>query len=204
MDRVEGLPVSPRGLANDDEAGEGRRLTGMQLPDVSLHSTDGAVTNVSKLRDPAVLFFYPMMGSPDRPPPEGWGDIPGARGCTSQACNLRDNISRIYHLGIQQILGISSQGRQEQIEAVERLGLPYALVSDANFEIADRLRLPTFRVGELRYHRRLSLLVKDARIEHVFYPVVSPDRHAEEITNFLEVRGRRRARFKDADAGHSG
>ena len=45
----------------------------------------------------------------------------------------------------------------------------------------DALRLPTFEAAGQTLLRRISLLVRDGRIEHIWYPVFPPDRHADEV-----------------------
>ena len=43
-----------------------------------------------------VSYVYPRTGSPDRPVPDGWDAIPGARGCTPQSCAFRDHGAEFY------------------------------------------------------------------------------------------------------------
>lgn len=64
----------------DDGAAD--HLRGMTLPDVSLPATDGAVVSLAALQGRSVIFAYPRTGRPDVALPDGWNDIPGARGCT--------------------------------------------------------------------------------------------------------------------------
>jgi peroxiredoxin len=57
--------------------------------------------------------------------------------------------------------------------------------------LADALALPTFDADGRRFYKRLTLVVRDATVEHVFYPVFPPDRHAAEVLDWLtERRGR--------------
>ena len=68
----------------------------------------------------------------------------------------------------------------------ERLHLPYPVLSDADLELTTALRLPTFRAADgPRLIRRLTLVVRDGTIEHVFYPVFPPDRSAEPVLDWL-------------------
>jgi peroxiredoxin len=71
---------------------------------------------------------------------------------------------------------------------VTRLGVPFALISDAAFELQRALRLPTFAAGGERYLTRLTLIVQDGRIGRAFYPVHPPDRHAREVLDWLAAR----------------
>ena len=79
------------------------------------------------------------------------------------------------------VYGLSSQTSDYQSEAASRLHL----LSDAALQLAQKLGLPTFTVDDLVLYKRLTLIVRAARIEHVFYPVFPPDRHAEEVLAWL-------------------
>ena len=141
------------------------------MPKVSLSSTTGRLVSLSNL--PAlrtVIYCYPMTGVPGKPLPENWDAIPGARGCTPQACNFRDHNQEFLELGAE-VFGLSTQTTEYQREMSERLHLPFGVLSDVAFELCDALRLPTFVVAGTRLLKRLTLIVRDGRIEQVFYPV---------------------------------
>ena len=104
--------------------------------------------------------------------------IPGARGGTPEACSFRDEAARFAALGVR-VFGLSTQDGDYQREAVERLHLPYPILSDAGLEITRALSLPTFEVEGVTLLRRLTLIVVEGRIEDVVYPVFPPDRGAE-------------------------
>ncbi len=113
---------------------------------------------------------------PGEPLPPGWDAIPGARGCTPESC------------GAGSIFGLSTQTSAYQREVVDRLGLPFDVLSDAAFELTDALGLPTFEVAGMRLLKRLTLVLSTGRIEHVFYPIFPPDQHAEEVLDWLRAR----------------
>jgi peroxiredoxin len=128
----------------------------------------------------SVVFAYPRTGRPGEELPggeAGWNAIPGARGCTPEACSFRDETARFGALGAR-VFGLSTQDTEYQREAVERLHLPYPLLSDAGLRLTEALDLPTFEVDGLRLLRRLTLIVRDGRIADVVYPVFPPDRGA--------------------------
>ncbi|CAN5913433.1 hypothetical protein BH23ACT10_BH23ACT10_09700 [soil metagenome] len=81
--------------------------------------------------------------------------------------------------------GLSSQTIDYQREVVERLGLPFQMLSDARLQTAAALRLPTFEAGGQRLFTRLTLVVTQSRIEHVFYPVWPPDEHVAQVLSWL-------------------
>jgi peroxiredoxin len=53
-------------------------------------------------------------------------------------------------------------------------------------EFAHALNLPTFTAGGMTLLKRLTLIARNGRIEHVFYPVFPPDTHAEEVIAWLK------------------
>ena len=69
------------------------------------------------------------------------------------------------------VFGMSAQPSGEQQEAAARLHLPFPLLSDAAHRFSTALRLPTFEVEGMRLLKRLTLILRGGRIEHVFYPV---------------------------------
>jgi peroxiredoxin len=143
-----------------------------------------------------------MTGSPDNATPDGWDQIPGARGCTPQSCAFRDHHAELQALGAQ-VFGLSTQTTGYQREAVERLQLPFAILSDSGLELTSRLRLPTFEietlpddVGPTRLLKRLTMIVNEGHIEQVFYPVFPPDANAAQVVQWL--------RENPSDSGLSG
>jgi peroxiredoxin len=125
-----------------------------------------------------------MTGRPGVPLPPGWDTIPGARGCTPEACAFRDHYTELRALGVE-VFGLSTQPTPDQQEARERLHLPFHLLSDAELRFARPLRLPTFQVEGRTFLKRLTLVVRDGQIEHVFYPVFPPDQHPAEVVRWL-------------------
>jgi len=75
-----------------------------------------------------------------------WDLIPGARGCTPEACASRDLAEVFEALGVD-LFGLSTQDSTYQQEAANRLHLPYPLLSDAELHLTSALGLPTFEVA---------------------------------------------------------
>jgi peroxiredoxin len=123
--------------------------------------------------------------------PAGWDDIPGARGCTPQSCGFRDLHAELLAAGAAGLFGLSSQDTGYQAEAVARLHLPFALLSDQRLELAGALGLPTFEIAGMTLYRRLTMIVTAGAIEHVFYPVFPPDQHAQEVLGWLRAHPHR-------------
>jgi peroxiredoxin len=155
------------------------------MPAIPLRSTAGRFVNLAALRAPrTVIYCYPMTGVPGTALPAGWDEIPGARGCTPQTCGFRDRHAQIAETGAE-IFGLSTQTSEYQREMAERLHVPFEILSDAEFKFCDALRLPTFEADGMRLLKRLTLIVRGGRIEHVFYPVFPPDENAGHVWRWL-------------------
>jgi peroxiredoxin len=187
--------VMPTGLPIPEDDGAVAHLPGARMPRLTLPATDGSAFPVS--RPPAgfdrlVLFAYPRTGRPGEDPlAPDWDQIPGARGCTPESCGFRDHATELARVGAA-VVGVSTQPTDYQREAVERLRLPFPLLSDAKLRLARALQLPTFQAGGQALLKRLTLVVRDGHVEKVFYPVFPPDGHAEDVLGWIQTRGWRR------------
>lgn len=174
----------PKNLPVPEDDGACDHLPGMRLPQVTLPSTAGAPVDLSELSGWTVVYCYPLTGRPGYELPAGWDDIPGARGCTPQSCAFRDHHAELQALGAR-VFGLSAQDTDYQREAKGRLRLPFDLLSDEKLDFAAALELPTFEVEGMELIRRLTLIIRDGVIEHVFYPVFPPDKNAEEVIEWF-------------------
>jgi peroxiredoxin len=174
----EGLPVPV-----DDGGAEG--LVGSPVPDIALPSTLGGVVRLADVGARLlVAYVYPMTGTPGRALPEGWDEIPGARGCTPQSCAYRDALTEFQDLGAT-LVGISAQSPSEQAEFAARERISYPLLSDDRLRLAEALGLPTFAVEGRALYRRLTFIAATGRVVKVFYPVFPPDRDAAQVLAWL-------------------
>ena len=175
----------PADLPVPEDDGAAAHLSGAVMPSITLPATSGEPVDLSRIGPRAIVYVYPMTGKPGVPLVEGWDQIPGARGCTPESMGFRDHYEELAELGAQ-VFGLSVQDTAEQAEAASRLALPFPLLSDSGLVLAERLRLPTFTAadGVVRY-KRLTLVLDQGRIEHVFYPVFPPNQHAAEVLEWL-------------------
>ncbi len=177
--------ILPADLPVPLDDGAARHLPGTPLPDLVLPATDGRSVNLSKLEGRTVVYLYPRTGRPGQALPEGWDAIPGARGCTPQSCTFRDHYAELKSLGVEHLFGLSTQDTDYQREAVARLHLPFAILSDEKLAFARALALPTFEVVGLTLLKRMALVIDDGVVRKVFYPVFPPDKSAETMRDWL-------------------
>jgi peroxiredoxin len=186
--RTDDLLRLPDDLPVPVDDGAADHLPGLAVPPVALPATDGSVVRFDDPEAPrTIVFAYPRTGRPDEDPPGGlaaWNAIPGARGCTPQACAYRDHYAELTGLGVR-VFGLATQDTAYQLEAAERLHLPYPLLSDERLAFAHALRLPTFEHAGLTLFKRHTLVIDRGRIEHVFYPVFPSDSDADRVIAWL-------------------
>ena len=157
------------------------------FPNISLPNQDGNLLNLHRLDTfRMVLYFYPMTGRPDRPLPDNWNKIPGAKGCTIQTCSFRDNYDEIISLNAVPI-GISSQSVDDNKEMTNRLKVPYDVLSDDKLQLSNELNIPTFSVGSKIFLNRITLIVEKKIIKKVFYPIYDIDMHIKEVLKWLKA-----------------
>jgi peroxiredoxin len=167
----------------DDGAAAG--LAGQMVPELRLQSTDGREVELAELAAGSlVLYIYPKMGRPDVPDPEGWDEIPGARGCTQESCAFRDRMEDFRGLGYV-VAGLSARPIDEQDEASLRLHLAFPLLADPMRRLGDRLKLPTFEAAGMVLYKRLTLVARKGRIVKVFYPVFPPQENPAQVLDWL-------------------
>ncbi|MGE3529801.1 MAG: peroxiredoxin [Methyloceanibacter sp.] len=182
------LDTLPSDLPRPVDDGACAHLIGMTMPAIMLPSTQGPAVDLAALPPGrTVIYCYPRTGTPGEALPEGWDAIPGARGCTPQACAFRDHHHELEALGAR-VFALSTQTTAYQREMAERLHLPFPVLSDADLRLARALRLPTFAVASMTLIKRLTLIVRDGGIEHVFYPVFPPGESADLVVAWLAAR----------------
>jgi peroxiredoxin len=167
--------------------GAAKHLVGMTIPPLGLLATDDTSVTLSTLQGRTVVFGYPRTGEPGKIGlVDDWDMIPGARGCTPQTCAFRDLFAELKAAGASHVFGLSTQDNAYQTEMASRLHLPFPVLSDEELLLTRALDLPTMQVAGLTLIKRLALIIDDARITHVFYPVFPPDRNAGDVLEWLK------------------
>ena len=189
--RTHDLYQLPADLPVPVDDGAARHLAGAALPPVALPSTAGRAVRLDEPYDgPTVVYGYPRTGRPDVDPPGGaaaWNAVPGARGCTPQACAYRDHYAELRALRAR-VFGLSTQPTSDQREAAGRLRLPFDLLSDEGLAFSRALALPTFDHAGATLLKRLTLLIERGVIVACFYPVFPPDSDAANVIAWLRQR----------------
>ena len=126
-----------------------------------------------------------MTGNPNKTLPKNWDSIPGARGCTSEACSFRDAHDDFITRNAVPV-GLCTQSVSDIKEMTARLLIPYDVVSDEHLNFVSQLQLPTFKVENKVYIKRLTLIVENSIIKHFFYPVFPLNLHVKEVLQWLD------------------
>jgi peroxiredoxin len=176
----------PADLPVPQDDGAASHLPGMRMPRLDLPGTGDETIRLDALGPGrTVLYIYPLTARPGTDLPAGWDSIPGARGCTPEACGFRDHHQDLLAEGAARVFGLSSQDTDYQREAVERLQLPFQMLADPDLRLAAELGLPTFAADGLTLYKRLTLIIRDGVIEHAFYPIFPPGEHAQQVLSWL-------------------
>ncbi len=157
---------------------------------VALPATDGTMVSLAD-SGLTVIYAYPRTSPPEGGAIEGWDAIPGARGCTPQSCAFRDHFAELQALGVQRLYGLSTQSTEYQLEVVNRLHLPFPLLSDERLSLSRALKLPLFEAGGLTLIKRLTLVIDNGKVDRVFFPISHPEQNASDVVTWLASERKR-------------
>lgn len=176
----------PENLPIPEQDGACEHLLNMEIPLISLPTGNGNLLKLNRTDTfRLVVYCYPMTGHPERPLPENWNYIPGATGCTLQACSFRDNYDEMI-INNALPIGISTQSVEDIREMSTRLCLQYDVLSDQQLLFTNTLNLPTFSIKNKKYIKRLTLIIEQSLIKHVFYPIFPPNKHIIQVLDWLK------------------
>ncbi len=179
-----GFDKLPDNLPKPIDDGATSHLPGQRLPAICLPSTDGLEVELAGLKGKVVIYCYPKTSKPDEVMPEGWDQIPGARGCTPQNYSYRDHYKELQQLGAQ-VFGLSMQATDEQKEMVDRVKMPFPILSDKEMKLTKALKLPTFVAADMLLLKRFTMIIKNAEIKAVHYPVFPSDSDPKWVIGYL-------------------
>ena len=180
------LTELPTNLTKTQKDGACDHLLNSLIADISLSNQDDNLLKLNRYDTfRLVLFCYPMTGHPDKPLPENWDIIPGAKGCTPQNCSFRDNHDNLIKSNALPI-GVSTQSIVDIKEMTTRLQIPYDVLSDEKLIFSSAMNLPTFSINNETFLKRVTLIVEKSVIKKVFYPIFSPNNHINEVLDWLK------------------
>jgi peroxiredoxin Q/BCP len=132
---------------------------GQPAPDFKLQDQAGKWHTLEQYRGKwVVLYFYPKDDTP---------------GCTTQACELRDNIFAFRKAGAQ-ILGISVDDVESHKKFAEKHGLPFTLLADSDKTVAKEYGVLK-NYGVIEVARRDTFLIDPQGRIAKHYESVDPD-----------------------------
>ena len=115
-----------------------------------------------------VVYFYPKDDTP---------------GCTTEACNFRDNFDDYKSKGIE-VIGVSVDSESSHKKFVEKYDLPFVLAADTSKEISKK-----YHVLGVGTAKRVTFIInKEGKIAHI-YQKVSPKEHANEVIGKIKELG---------------
>jgi peroxiredoxin len=176
----------PKDLPVPSDDGACDHLLNTKLPSIKLSTTNDSLVDFASISGRVVIYLYPMTGRPGTALPDGWDEIPGARGCTPQSCSFRDHYLELRAFNTS-VYGLSTQSTEYQKEAATRLQLPFPLVSDNNLEFMKSLNIPIIKVEGMLLSKRVTLIADNGIIEKVFYPVFPPNENVNEVMAYLNA-----------------
>lgn len=149
---------------------------GDPAPDFTLPADGGGEVSLTDFRGrPLVLYFYPKDDTP---------------GCTTQACDLRDDIPRFEELGAA-VVGVSPDSVESHRAFKEKYDLNFPLLADSEHEVAEAYEVwkekSMFGRTFWGVERSTFILDEEGRIEEAWRKV-KPRGHARRVAEYLEGR----------------
>ena len=166
--------VTATAAASSAEARRVHDLVGSTVTDIGLPAHTGDEVRLRPVDGWRVAYFFPGAFAPGTAYPAGWGDIPGAAGCTLESTTYAAHHEKFVAAGAD-VVGISSQRTDHQAAFAEHADLPFPLLSDVDLRVGTALRLPAFRVaGADRFKRQTLLLDPTGTVRHAQMPITDP------------------------------
>ncbi len=147
---------------------------GTTAPDFALPDETGAIRKLSDYRGkPVILYFYPKDDTP---------------GCTTEACNFRDDYSAYEENGVT-ILGVSPDSPKSHAKFKAKFNLPFTLLADEDHQIAEQYGVwgrKKFMGREYDGILRTTFLIGPAGTIAQVFENVKPANHSAEILAALQ------------------
>ena len=149
--------------------------SGVPAPDFELPDETGTIRRLSDFHGkPVVLYFYPKDDTP---------------GCTTEACNFRDDYSAYKKAGVE-ILGVSPDSVKSHTKFKQKFGLPFPLLADEDHKVCELYDVWALKKKMGREYmgvlRTTFLIDAEGKIASVFENV-KPAEHSAEVLAELSV-----------------
>lgn len=146
----------------------------VKAPEFELQNQYGEKVNISNfLGEYVLLYFYPKDDTP---------------GCTTEACNFRDDYSEYERLGIK-IIGVSPDSEKSHQKFQTKYELPFILLSDEDHKVAEKYGvwgLKKFMGREYEGVLRTTFLIDpEGKIKKIFEGV-KPANHSKEVLDEIK------------------
>ena len=165
------LPLLLAWLASAHADGAGPAL-GAAAPEFKLQDQNGKWHELKDYRGKWVaLYFYPKDQTP---------------GCTTQACEFRDNIFAFRDAGAQ-ILGISVDDVESHKAFSEKHGLPFPILADSTKETAKKYGVLKTFLGTMELAKRDTFLIDPQGKIVKHYADVDPKGHSQIVLNDIKA-----------------
>lgn len=159
------LALAPSGSATDQPS------VGSQAPEFELADQTGQLHSLEDYREQwVVLYFYPKDETP---------------GCTTEACEFRDNIFAFRKLNAQ-IIGVSLDDVDSHMEFAENHSLPFPLLADTDGRTSDAYGVKTRMFG-MTVARRQTFIIGPTGTIAKHYEEVKPGEHSAEVIADLKI-----------------
>lgn len=144
------------------------------FPKFNLENQDGTEISNENLKGKTLIYFYPKDNTP---------------GCTTQACDLRDNMSTFNDLNID-VYGVSGDSKQKHKNFIEKHDLNFDLLVDEDFKLSETLGIykekKMFGKTFMGIERTSFLIDENSNILNVFEKV-KPSDHVEDVKRWIEA-----------------
>ena len=147
-----------------------------KAPQFELKDQDGKLVRLQDFAGkPLVLYFYPRDNTP---------------GCTTEACNFRDDYSAYQELGVE-IVGVSTDDETSHTKFITKFELPFTLLADVDHKVCEAYGVWGKKKNYGREYfgvmRTTFLIDRDGKVVKVFEGVKPADHSAEVITAVKEL-----------------
>jgi len=154
---------------------------GDKAPDFRLQDQNGKWHALGDYRGKwVVMYFYPKDNTP---------------GCTTQACELRDNMFAFRELGAV-VLGVSVDDVASHKAFAEEHGLPFPLLADADKQVTTRYGVLTRYMSIMELARRDTFIIDPEGRIVKHYMKVDPEGHSAMVLAELKRLGAKPAAGK--------